>query len=159
MKRFSWLLAAVLAPGLAGPAVAGEGHSGKCEQSAEACLTYFSEKFESYGWVGIELDRDEETGVMTVTRVIEDSPAMASGLEKGDILLTLNGVRLNDENKEKLEAAKGDWAPGNEVTYTVKRNRKKMKLALTLSEVPHDVLAQWVGNHMLNAHMELASNQ
>lgn len=159
MKRFSWLLVAVLALVLAAPAMAGEGYGKKCKQSAEACLVYYSEKLDSYGWVGIELDRDEETGVMTVTQVIEDSPAMKSGLKKGDILFALNGVHLNEENKEKLKTAKGDWAPGNEVAYTVKRNDKKVKVALTLGEMPRDVLAQMIGNHMLSSHMELASNE
>jgi S1-C subfamily serine protease len=135
--------------------MAGEG--GECEQSAEACLAYFANKADSYGWVGIELDRNEETGVMMVSRVVEESPAVKAGFKEGDVLFALNGVELSDENKEKLKAAKGDWTPGTEVTYTIKRKGKSKELSVTLAEVPRDVLAQWVGNHMLDSHAELAS--
>jgi predicted metalloprotease with PDZ domain len=154
MKYSAWLLAGVLALGLALPAMAGEGH--QCEQSAEQCLAYYGKEFPNRGWVGIELDQNEETGVMTVSNVIEKSPAMTAGFKKGDILFALNGVELGEENKEKLKAAKGDWVPGAMVTYTVKREGTSEDLKVTLGEMPRDVMAQMIGNHMLDSHMEVA---
>jgi predicted metalloprotease with PDZ domain len=154
MKHFTWLLAGALALALAVPAMAGEGH--KCDQSVEQCLAYYAKKLENYGWVGIELDKNDDTGVMTVTVVVEESPAVKAGFKKGDILIALNGVELSEENKEKLKAAKGDWVPGAMVTYTVERQGKNKDLQVTLGELPRDVMAQWIGNHMLEAHMEFA---
>lgn len=166
MKRITWLLAGVLALGLSVPAMAGEGHAKKdgeaysaCEQSAEACIAYFAKKADNHGWVGIELDRDEESGVLTITRVVEESPAAEGGFKTGDVLFALNGVELNDDNKEALKEAKGEWAPGQEVAYTVKRKNEDVMLDIVLAEVPQDVLAQWVGNHMIESHMEVASAQ
>ena len=157
MKSLTWLLAGALAFVLAVPAMAGEGH--QCEQSADQCLAYFAKKLENYGWVGIELDENEDTGVMTVTAVVEDSPALTAGFKVGDILYALNGVELNEANKEKLKVAKGDWVPGAMVTYTVKRGGEKKDLQVTLGELPRDVMAQWIGNHMLEAHMQVAATQ
>jgi C-terminal processing protease CtpA/Prc len=162
MKRITWLLAGVVALGLSVPAMAGgdkHGEYAACEQSAEACLAYFSDKADNYGWVGIELDMDEESGVMTITRVVEESPAAKGGFKAGDVLFALNGVELSDDNKEALKEAKGKWAPGQEVAYTVKRENEDVMVDIVLAEVPKDVLAQWIGNHMLDSHMEVASAQ
>jgi hypothetical protein len=47
--------------------------------------------------------------------------------------------------------------PGNEVTYTVLRHGKEKELAVMLGKVPEEVLAQWVGGHMLeHAVVEVA---
>ena len=157
MKRISWLLAGVFALVLAVPAFAGGDEA--CEQSTEACLAYFAKKADNYGWVGIELDRNEESGVMTISKVVEESPAMKGGFKSGDILIALNGVELSEDNKAELKEAKGDWSPGQEVTYTIKREGKKTDVMITLAQVPNDVLAQWVGSHMVESHMEVASTQ
>ena len=157
MKSFTWLLAGTLALVLAAPAMAGEGHA--CDQTADQCLAYYAKKFDNYGWVGIELDENKETGVMTVTTVVEDSPALKAGFMKGDILFALNGVELSEENKDKLKAAKGDWVPGAMATYTVMREGKSKDLQVTLGQLPHEVMAQWIGNHMLESHMQVAATQ
>ena len=157
MKSFTWLLAGALAVVLAAPAMAGEGHA--CDQSADQCLAYYAKKFKNYGWVGIELDENKETGAMTVTTVIEDSPALKAGFMKGDILFALNGVELSEKNKEKLKAAKGDWVPGAVAVYTVKRDGNSKDLEVTLGKLPRDVMAQWIGNHMVESHMQVAATQ
>ncbi len=52
-------------------------------------------------------------------------------------------------------AAKKAMSPGKQVTYTVQRAGADRKITATLAAVPQDVLAQWIGNHM----MEHASDQ
>ncbi len=42
-----------------------------------------------------------------------------------------------------------DWAPGQEVIYTVKRNGYDKEISLTLAPMPADVMAQWIGKHMI----------
>jgi S1-C subfamily serine protease len=106
-------------------------------------------KIQKKGWVGIEYDKDEVNHTMTVTRVVPDSPAEAAGFREGDVLLAVNGVSFKDENKEKLHQVKAKMVPGGEITYTVKRSGQKKDLDVTLATVPEDVMAQWIGAHML----------
>ena len=129
----------------------------KCNEPTQNCLDMMAAHLQKTGWVGIELDHDEETGDLTIKRVIADSPAQASGLKAGDVLVAMNGIEVNDANEAKLKAAKKELAPGKEVVYTVSRNGKSKDIDITLAEVPSDVLAQWIGNHMLE-HAQIAQN-
>lgn len=165
MRRSILILAvlAVLGTGLAlaggsdcGQAAATTASNHKCEAPAQECLDQMASYFRDRGWVGIEMDIDEETGAMAVTRVEPDSPAEASGFREGDVLVALNGVRLDDENKEKVIAAKEKMTIGTTVTYTVERKGKQKDLTVTLGQIPESVLAAWVGRHMLEGHTDPA---
>lgn len=158
MKRGSLLLAAALALGFATPALAGGDHA-KCDMSAEECLAYFAKKADNYGWVGIELDEVEGSAYSVVKKVVPDSPAAVAGFQAKDLLFALNGIELVDANKEKLKEARGEWLPGQRVSYVLRREGKDVKVELTLGKMPREVLAQIVGNHMLDSHAQLAANQ
>ena len=158
MKTRSLVLAATLALAVAAPAMAGGDHA-KCEMSVDECLASFTKKADNYGWVGIELDEADKTGYMVVKKVVPDSPAAAAGFQVKDILFAMNGVELIDANKDKIKEARGEWLPGQHVVYVLRRYDKDVKVELTLGKMPHDVLAQIVGNHMLEAHAQLAANQ
>jgi C-terminal processing protease CtpA/Prc len=149
------LVAVLMLPAFAGgkdcekkASVVAAGKKG-CEGSTQDCLNAMAAKLQKKGWVGIEYDKDEVAHTMTVTRVVPDSPAEAAGFREGDVLLAVNGVSLNDERKEKLHQMKVKMVPGSEITYTVKRAGQKKDLDVTLAKVPEDVMAQWVGAHML----------
>lgn len=159
MKQTIWSLAFVLFFGFAAFAFAGDGHR-KCDKSTQDCLDALAAKYQDHGWVGIELDHAEK-GAYKVTRVVPDSPAEAAGLRRGDVLVALNGVSFAEENKAKLKAAKKGMKAGGEVTYTVQRDSHEKRVAVTLASVPTEVLAQWVGQHMLEQHssVQLASIQ
>jgi hypothetical protein len=45
---------------------------------------------------------------------------------------------------------------GKQVTYTVSRAGRDQQLTATLGTVPREVLAQWVGEHVLDNHSSLA---
>jgi S1-C subfamily serine protease len=92
---------------------------------------------------------DDTTGVATVTRVVPASPAEKAGLQKDDVLFSLNGVEINMKNEDALMKARKEWKPGQTVNYIVKRNGQDRPIALTLGEMPADVLARFVGQHML----------
>jgi predicted metalloprotease with PDZ domain len=150
------LVAALMLPAFAGgkdcekkASVVAAGKKGGCEGSTQDCLNAMTAKLQKKGWVGIEYDKDEATHTMTVTRVVPDSPAEAAGFRKGDVLVAVNGVSFEDENKDKLHQVKKVMVPGGEITYTVKRAGGKKDLDVTLAKVPEDVMAQWIGNHML----------
>jgi C-terminal processing protease CtpA/Prc len=138
----------VLAPAV----MAGHDHY-KCTKSTQDCLNEMSASLKTSGWVGIELDKSED-GQMLVKRVVAGSPAEQAGFREGDVLVALQGLKFDDDsNKEALKAAKKAMAPGKQVTYTVQRAGAEKKLTATLAAVPQEVLAQWIGNHMM-AHAD-----
>ena len=120
------------------------GDSFKCKVSAQDCLEMMSTKLKSSGWVGIEF----ETPDYRVTKVIPGSPAEKAGLQTGDVLYALNGVRLREENKEALVKVRNEWKPGQSVTYTVQRAGTDRDVTLTLAPMPADIMAAWIGQHM-----------
>ena len=65
------------------------------------------------------------------------------------MLYALNGVRISKENDAALAKARREWKPGQSVTYTIKRNGTDREVTLTLAPMPADVLAKWIGKHML----------
>ena len=145
-RRFVVLVAVVVFA--IGVALAGEGY--KCTASTQECLDKMAGKMQKSGFVGVELDTDEATGGYAITRVIPDSPAEESGLEAGDVLIALNGVRISEENHDAVKKAKKDWKPGQDITYTIKRDGEDREVNLTLGPMPADVLAKWIGQHMLD---------
>jgi predicted metalloprotease with PDZ domain len=143
------IVLAILALGVAAPAPAGSTKGAKCTESTQTCLNQMAAKMKDGGWVGVELDRNEATGLLVVTKVVEGSPAETAGIEPGDVLYALNGIEIRDDNREALAAARKEWKAGQLVNYTIKRNGADRQVALTLAPMPADLLAKWIGSHML----------
>jgi S1-C subfamily serine protease len=157
MRRFKWLALVTVVLIAALPVLAGGDHK-KCTYSTQECLDHMAAKMKTSGWVGVELDFDEATGVPTVTKVVPGSPAQAAGIMPGDVLVALNGTRIGNDNEEALTKARKDWKPGQAVTYTIKRDGQDRQVDLTLAPMPADVMAAWIGNHMLE-HVSVATAQ
>ena len=153
MKRTLTLVTLILLIALTGTAVAGDRHAKKCTDDPQNCLNRLASKLQSKAWLGVKLEKTD-SGWSRITEVVADSPAQAAGFKAGDILVALNGVTLNGENKEALKKAKMSLGPGKAATYVVKRDGGKQKLDVTLGHVPAVVMAQWIGEHMLDHHVE-----
>jgi S1-C subfamily serine protease len=154
-KRLLTTLAAALL--LAGASLAGE--YGKCAAPTQECLNQMVQGLRSRGWVGLELDTEKGTSQMIVTRVVPGSPAEASGFKVGDRLVSFNGIELKEANEAALQQARTGMNPGKQVTYKVERSSAMRELTVTLATVPDDVVAQWVGRHMLeHARVDVAQN-
>jgi C-terminal processing protease CtpA/Prc len=138
----------------AAAALAGEG---KCQSSTQECLDYMANKMQNSGWVGVELDETESKVGMKVVAVVPESPAAEAGMKDGDVLTAINGIELNEGNREKLEKARAEWKPGSKVQWTMHRAGSERVVKLTLAPMPADVLARYVGQHMLeHAEVEIA---
>jgi len=159
MKKTKWILSLAAIVALSAPVFAGENYE-KCTAGTQECLNKMVASLQQRGWVGLELEKDEDSGAMTITRVVPDSPAEAAGLQAGDKLVALNGLSFADESNHKaLEAAWSSMKPGNEVAYTVNRHGHDKKISITLAHVPEEVMAAWVGKHMLeHAAVDVAQN-
>ncbi len=154
------LLAAIVLVAFASfPAAAGESKSEKkrCTYPVEECLAYMAKKMRTSGFVGVELDVDEETGTYTVQGVIAGTPAEEAGIQPGDVLYALNGVRINKENQEALKKTHKSWMPGQSITYTIRRDGQDREITLTLAPMPADVMARWIGIHMLEHADEVSA--
>jgi C-terminal processing protease CtpA/Prc len=160
MRRRQWIWLLVLAVAAGAPLFAG-GDSKKCSEDTQTCLNHMVAKLQARGWVGIELDTHAKSaGKLVVTEVEPDSPAMRAGIKPGDVLLAMNGIEFGDEaNKKKLHKVKKSMAVGDQVTYTVQRKGKTKDVAVTLGKIPDEIIAKWVGGHMMeHAVIEVASN-
>ena len=157
MYRKGLIALAIFALVASAPALAGHGE--KCKYGTQDCLNAMAGKMKKSGWVGIEMDKDDHDNLVIV-RVVQGSPAEEAGLKPGDVLFALEGVEMDyAKNEVALKEARKEWTPGQSVTYTVKRNGADKDIELTLAPMPADVLAKWVGQHMLDhANVEIAEN-
>ncbi len=149
MKKWM-ILSLVLALAAALPLAAGDY---KCNESTDTCLKMMAEKLRGRGWVGIEMDEAED-GTLTVKKVIPGSPAEAAGFQAGDALAAMNGVRFSKENEASLKETYKSFTPGNTVNYTVARGDSEVDLEIKLASLPETVMAQWIGQHMLEHHLK-----
>lgn len=150
--RKNTIVTLALAVALAVPAIAGGKEYSACKEETQSCLNHMAAKLKNRGWLGIEMDEEKGSAAMRVTRVISGSPAQAAGFKEGDVLVSVNGVKFADNTEEKCstcEATKDNWVPGAKATYVVARDGQNTTLTATLAALPSDVMAQWVGMHML----------
>ncbi len=141
------LLAGVLTLG----ATAASAAEPKCDADAESCVKWMIQNFENKGWIGIELDYEKGESPRIV-RVLGSSPAQAAGLAPGDVLVALDGVAYATATEDQLREAKEVMVPGHEVTLTVERAGETLDVPVTLGRIPQNVLAQWIGTHLLEGH-------
>lgn len=153
MKRSALILVLAFATAFAGFAFAGgeecakEGKAAaaKSADHAHAAKAKIAKRAK-HGWLGIETEKAENG--YAVAKVHAHSPAAEAGFRSGDVLVALNGIALQAENKEQLKAAKSAMWVGSEVEYTVVRGDAKQTLTATLAPVPEQVLAQWEAEAM-----------
>ena len=146
------ILAAISLAVMVLPLTAGEGY--KCEASAQECVNHMAKKMADKGWLGVEYDADEKSGVITITEVVQDSPAQKAGIKVGENLVALNGVKYNAP-KEELHKAYQAYTAGNQVTFTVAASGHERQVKVTLGNLPDEVKARWVGSHLLEQHAQL----
>ena len=147
------------------PALAGGDHEHaenaeyekKCGADAQACLNWFANNYGNRGWAGVSLEKSDEG--LRVSEVHHGTPAERAGVKAGDVLVAINGVEYNEENKEQMAGLEKLMVPGQEFTYTIARNGKNRDISFALDEMPMDVVARMVGLHMLSDHaaVEVAS--
>ncbi len=128
------------------PAIAGE--HGKCKYNTQECLDMMAAKLKKTGWLGMELDYKQAKKNLYVEKVIPGSPAEKAGLKPGDVIKALNGV----EHSEKNKAMKEEWkniVPGKQATFTIERDGEEKVVQLMPVTMPADVLAKWIGEHMV----------
>jgi len=155
--RKKWLpLMIATAVFVSSPLLAGDEENEKkhCSYKVEDCVQTMKEEFSQRGWVGINMEPDEDAGGVVLTWVSPNSPAEEAGLKKGDLLTSLNGVPYDEANEEKLKQEYKAFRPGRTVTFGIERDGKGQDITVTLEPMPEEILAKWIGEHVLHYHGE-----
>jgi S1-C subfamily serine protease len=82
-----------------------------------------------------ENDLSELTGVF-VAEVNENSAAKAAGIEKGDVITDINGIKV--KSPSELQEVVGRYRPGDKITVTLKRKDKTKQFEVTLRNLQGD---------------------
>ena len=122
----------------------------KCKATTQECLDAMVAHYREKGWIGVSLERDEHSRQMVITSVVPEGPAARAGLEVGDRMTAMNGVTFEPENEKKLAEVRKSFKPGKTFTFTILRDGKEMKIAVTLGRFPEDIIANVIGPHMLD---------
>lgn len=117
------------------------------------------------GFIGIQMieakaripgEGDGQAEVITITRVLRDTPARQAGLRVGDMIALINGERLPVENalasfQDTIRGIK----PGTPTRFGVIRDDELLEVELTLGRRPPEQQARFFGQPMLDLN-ELA---
>jgi C-terminal processing protease CtpA/Prc len=142
-KSFKLPLAIVLLA----PWAALAGGDKPCTEPVQTCLDGMVTKLKTTGYIGVELDDTKVKTVMLVTKVMAGTPAEKAGIKEGDELYAIDGIRFSYEHNEAMNKIK---VPGKEVTVTIKRKGASQDLKMTLGSMPADVMAKYIGEHMMH---------
>ena len=100
-----------------------------------------------YSGIGAVLSQDLETGVITMIRIYEDSPAMKAGLKDGDVLYKVGDIEVTGEDlSEMVTHIKGE--KGTEVELTV--YREGVADPITVTAIRDEIEIETVAYEMLD---------
>ena len=69
-----------------------------------------------------------------IIEITKNSPAMISGLEAGDVILTVNGQEVNKTSDIRTIILENDLRSGDKVDLRIFRNGKYKKVKMTLGK-------------------------
>jgi len=90
----------------------------------------FNNELKGYVGAGIGVELGKRFDKMTVIRVLADHPAIKAGVQKGDVILKVNGESTEGWSVEQT-ALKVRGEVGTNVTITVLRNDKQLDFTIT----------------------------
>lgn len=103
-----------------------------------------------YSGIGAVLSQDQTTGVITMIRIYEDSPAMKAGLQDGDVLYKVGDIEVTGEDlSEMVSHIKGE--KGTEVELTVYRDG--VEESITVTAIRDEIEIETVAYEMLDDHI------
>ncbi len=132
------------------------GEHGKCTKSAGECAAHMKEMYQTRGWMGVEMDPNDD-GSLRLISVVPASPAEKAGLKADDALVSVNGVVLSKETVEKVMMSDDGWKIGSTISCGVKRGETLSTVKVTLEKIPEAILAGMIERHTKEAH-EIAKN-
>ncbi|MDB5349235.1 MAG: protease Do [Planctomycetota bacterium] len=92
------------------------------------------------GFVGLALQLDEDTGMVTVNDVLGNSPAKKAGLQKGDVVLKIAEEDATDLRSTITSVRRAK--PGGKLSVRVRRDGKEKDVTVEVRALPFSVIAQ-----------------
>lgn len=113
---------------------------------AEDTKSFLESSEGEYSGIGAVMTQNKDSGIITLTHVYEDSPAMKAGLANEDILYKVEGKEVTGEDlTEVVSRIRGD--KGTKVELTVLRGKKNEEV--TVVAVRDTIETQTVQTRML----------
>lgn len=83
-----------------------------------------------YKGIGVQIIKDENTGYMLVTSVFENSPASTSGLQPGDMIISIGNTQAKDLSASEFSSLirKGE---DDEIILNILRDEKNLDIKIT----------------------------
>ena len=117
---------------------------------AEDTKSFMESSEGEYSGIGAVMTQNKDSGIITLTHVYEDSPAMKAGLANEDIIYKVEGKEVTGEDlTEVVSRIRGD--KGTEVELTVLRGKKNEEV--TVVAVRDTIETQTVQTRMLEDHI------
>jgi serine protease Do len=88
------------------------------------------------GWLGVSVNDGVEGGGLLIAGLDRNSPAVRAGIRLGDVLVAVNGDRVETPNG--LIKAVAAVPPGNNVRITVRRQGQELTIPVTVGRRPPD---------------------
>lgn len=85
----------------------------------------------SYQGVGIQILKDEESGNMLITGIFKDSPAAESGLQPGDMVISIDDSKAKDLTASEFSSIIRN---GTKTSYKLKVLRDNEEIEITLNK-------------------------
>lgn len=87
-----------------------------------------------YAGVGMQISTSYLTGLCTISRVFDNSPARNAGIHKGDILYKVDDLYVNSTTiNEAVDIMRG--TPGTDVTVVMLRGTEELTFVLTRAQI------------------------
>ena len=115
------------------PASACDGNKSTATASAHSCMGMSH----STAWSGAWLQRTPSGG-LTVVAIAKGSPAARSGLQKGDVVVAVNGRDLSAVPSEHMCGDGTACAVGSSFAYTVQRGHSTKTIKVKLEKMPEE---------------------
>ena len=119
-----------------------------------------------YSGIGAMLSQNQTTGLCTVVRVFEGSPAEEAGMKPGDVLYKVEGELVAGESLSVLVSKYIKGEEGSQVTVTVYRQESDEYVDLTMTrrsiEVPtveHQMMADQIGYILITQFDQVTADQ
>jgi serine protease Do len=84
------------------------------------------------GWLGVAVD--DHDGTVTIAGLDKGGPAAKSGVRTGDVVVAINGDRI--ESSRGLIRAVAGVVPGNSVRVTIRRQGREMDIPVNVGRRP-----------------------
>jgi C-terminal processing protease CtpA/Prc len=106
-----------------------------CTKSAGECAAHMKQMYQTRGWMGVELEQNED-GSLRITAVVIGSPAEKAGVRVDDIVVTVNGVTLSKDTTESAMMKDDDWKIGGVLTLGLRRGIETSTVRVRLDKIP-----------------------